>query len=65
MATYGDKFGKREAVCFSCHKKVTPIEGAPPTVDDDEAWSDIALEHKDGCRWVMYRAYQVEPFRLV
>ena len=57
---FGTEFYLREDICTSCTSKVRHIEPeAIPMPDDEEAWKELALEHRANCRWVYGRAGQL------
>lgn len=43
--------------CVYCQNMVTTND--PPPAWDNEAWHEIAKEHKEDCEWVQTRAHRV------
>lgn len=45
--------------CADCLADVDSGLGVP-AVSDDEAWEDLATQHRDDCEWIATRAHRRE-----
>lgn len=49
--------------CIYCGADVEAVDEdfQSPAVDDDEAWTALAAQHRLGCEWIVTRAHRFNP----
>ena len=50
-----------ETECIYCGATDLEHAGKIPALADDEAWTEIAEEHRDDCDWIATRAHRRDP----